>query len=126
MTQTTAQIFHHLTEQEQAHTAIFANDYGQAAAIDFFGPRYGLPASISKAQTYWLWGPRQYDGQSVIVLGSDGRGDHEHFRSVEPAGRVNSEYSRDDERYTIFVQRDPPSTWSSVATHQGLVDIRDG
>jgi hypothetical protein len=105
MTQTTAQIFHHLTEQEQAHTAIFANDYGQAAAIDFFGPRYGLPASISKAQTYWLWGPRQYDGQSVIVLGSDGRGDREHFRSVEPAGRVNSEYSRGDERYTIFVCR---------------------
>lgn len=105
MTQTTAQVFRSLTPQEQAHTAIFANDYGQAAAIDFFGPRYGLPASISKSETYWLWGPRQYDGQSVIVLGSDGSGDSEHFRSVEPAGKVNSEYSRDDERYTIFMCR---------------------
>jgi hypothetical protein len=110
MTQTTAQIFHHLPPQEQPHTAIFANDYGEAAAIDFFGPRYGLPASISKAETYWLWGPRQYDGLSVIVLGSDGRGDREHFRSVEPAGTVNSDYSREDERYTIFMCRgmNPP------------------
>jgi 4-amino-4-deoxy-L-arabinose transferase-like glycosyltransferase len=105
MVQTTAQIFHHLPPQEQARTAIFANNYGEAAAIDFFGPRYGLPASISKAETYWLWGPRQYDGQSVIVLGSDGRGDYEHFRSVEPAGEMNSEYSRNDERYTIFMCR---------------------
>lgn len=105
MTQATARIFRKLPKQEQARTAIFANDYGQAAAIDFFGPRYGLPASVSKAETYWLWGPRQYDGQSVIVLGSDGRGDREHFRSVEAAGEANSEYSRDDERYTIFMCR---------------------
>ena len=105
MTQTTAQIFHSLSEQEQAHKAIFANDYGQAAAVDFFGPRYGLPASISKAESYWLWGPRQYDGQSAIVLGSDGRGDREHFRSVEAAGQVNFVCSRDDERYTIFMCR---------------------
>jgi hypothetical protein len=32
--------------------AIFANDYGEAAAIDFFGHRYGLPASLSKAEMY--------------------------------------------------------------------------
>jgi hypothetical protein len=110
MTQKTAQVFHGLSIQDQAHTAIFANNYGEAAAIDFFGPRYGLPASISKAETYWLWGPRQYDGESVIVLGSDGHGDHEYFRSVQPASRVVSEYSRADERFTIFLCRDmhPP------------------
>jgi 4-amino-4-deoxy-L-arabinose transferase-like glycosyltransferase len=93
MTQKTAEVFHGLSAQNQAQTAIFANDYGQAAAIDFFGPRYGLPASISKAETFWLWGPRQYDGASAIVLGSDGRGDRDHFRSVQPAGQVDSEYS---------------------------------
>ncbi|WP_213807462.1 glycosyltransferase family 39 protein [Granulicella sp. dw_53] len=110
MAQTTAQVFHQLSPQEQVKTAIFANNYGEAAAIDFFGPRYGLPLSISKAQTYWLWGRRQYDGQSVIVLGSDGRGDREFFRSVEPVARVQSLYSRADERFTIFYGRDmhPP------------------
>ena len=117
MTQTTAQIYHRLPKQEQARTAIFANDYGQAAAIDFFGPRYGLPASISNAETYWLWGARQYDGQSVIVLGSDGRGDREHFRSVEPAGEVNSEYSRKDERYTIFMCRGIYPPWGVLWPH---------
>ncbi len=106
MAQKTAQVFHALPIQDQARTAIFANDYGQAAAIDFFGPGYGLPSSISKAETYWLWGSRQYDGGIVIVLGSDGRGDREHFRSVESAGRVAEEYSRADERFTVFLCRD--------------------
>ena len=103
MAQLTAEAFHGLPLQTQEKTAIFANTYGEAAAIDFFGPRYGLPASISKAETYWLWGPRHYDGESVMVLGSNGRGDHEFFRSVEPVSRVTDEYARADERFTIFL-----------------------
>jgi 4-amino-4-deoxy-L-arabinose transferase-like glycosyltransferase len=102
MTRKTADAFHSLPLQAQARTAIFANNYGEAAAIDFFGPRYGLPASISKAETYWLWGPRQYDGESVIVLGSSGQGDHEFFRSVDPVGRVTDEDARSDERFTLY------------------------
>ncbi|HEV2646889.1 MAG TPA: glycosyltransferase family 39 protein [Acidobacteriaceae bacterium] len=110
MTQATAEVFNWLPPRERTDTAVFANDYGEAAAIDFFGPRYGLPPAISKAETYWLWGPRQYDGRSVIVLGSDGRGDHEFFSSVEAAGRVQLPYSRADERFTIFLCRNmhPP------------------
>ncbi len=118
MTQTTAQVFHRLPKQDQARTAIFANDYGQAAAIDFFGPQYGLPASISNAETYWLWGPRQYDGQSVIVLGSDGRGDRKVFHSVQAVGRVAAKYSRADERFDIFLCKElhPPleSLWPQI------------
>jgi len=41
----------------------------------------------------------------VIVLGSDGSGDREHFRSVELAGRAYNPYSRLDERYDIFLCR---------------------
>jgi hypothetical protein len=95
-----------LPPDEQADTAIFANDYGQAAAIDFFGPKYGLPPSISKAESYWLWGPRQYSGRTVIVLGSDGQGDRKYFRSVEPAAQIQSIYSRHDERFSVFLCRD--------------------
>jgi hypothetical protein len=39
-------------------------------------------------------------------LGSNGRGDHELFRSVEPTGRVADEYSRADERFIIFLCKD--------------------
>jgi hypothetical protein len=47
---------------------IFAQDYGQAGAIDFLGRRYGLPPSLSGHQTWFLWGPGPYSGDCMIVL----------------------------------------------------------
>jgi len=105
MARETARVYKSLSPEEQARTAIFANSYGQAGAIDFFGPRLGLPKSICNHQSYWLWGPRDYDGSVVIVLGSDGTGDREHFQSVEPAGRAEHPYSRRDEHFDIFLCR---------------------
>jgi len=64
-----------------------------------------LPKSICNHQSYWLWGPRDYDGSIVIVLGSDGSGDREHFQSVEAAGRAEHPYSRRDEHFDIFLCR---------------------
>ena len=103
MVQEVARVYHALPPDRQRLTAIFANNYGQAGAIDFFGPKYGLPKAISHHQSYWLWGPREYTGESVIVLGSDGTGDREHFNSVVAVGRVQHPYSRPDEHFDIFL-----------------------
>lgn len=105
MAEATARVYKSLSSEEQARTAIFANNYGEAAAIDFFGPRLGLPKSICNHQSYWLWGPRDYDGRIVIVLGSDGTGDREHFQSVEVTGHAEHPYSRRDEHFDIFLCR---------------------
>jgi hypothetical protein len=105
MTRAVAQVYSSLPPAERATTAIFANSYGQAGAIDFFGPKYGLPKAISGHQSYWYWGPRGYTGETVIVLGSDGRGDREHFATVEAAGRAGHPYSRLDEHFDIFLCR---------------------
>jgi hypothetical protein len=105
MAEATARVYKSLSPEERTRTAIFANSYGQAGAIDFFGPQIGLPKSICNHQSYWLWGPRDYDGSIVIVLGSDGTGDREHFQSVQAAGRAEHPYSRRDEHFDIFLCR---------------------
>ena len=105
MAQKTAAIYNSLSPEERSHTAIFGNNYGDAGAIDFFGPKYGLPKSIGNGSNYWYWGPRNYSGDIAIVLGSDGRGDREHFRSVEVAGHTDNPYSREDEHFDIFLCR---------------------
>jgi hypothetical protein len=105
MTRAVAEVYNNLSLDERAQTAIFANSYGQAGAIDFFGAKYGLPKAISNHQNYWLWGPRNYTGAIVIVLGSDGEGDREHFKTVEAVGRTHHPYSRRDEHFDIFLCR---------------------
>jgi len=121
MAEETARVYKSLSPGEQARTAIFANNYGQAGAIDFFGPRLGLPKSICDHQSYWLWGPRDYDGSIVIVLGSDGTGDREHFQSVERVGHVQHPYSRRDEHFDILLCRgftgDLRSSWHKIKNY---------
>jgi 4-amino-4-deoxy-L-arabinose transferase-like glycosyltransferase len=105
MAREVGRVYNALPPEERARTAIFANGYGQAGAIDFFGKKYGLPKVISNHQNYWFWGPRDYTGESVIVLGSDGTGDRKRFATVEAVGRTYHPYSRRDEHFEIFLCR---------------------
>jgi hypothetical protein len=64
----TAVAWNQLNPTERQDCGIFAQDYGQAGAIDFLGHSYGLPKSLSGHQTWFLWGPRNYSGSCMIVL----------------------------------------------------------
>jgi hypothetical protein len=64
----TAVAWSRIPAAERQDCGIFAQDYGQAGAIDFLGRRYGLPQSLSGHQTWFLWGPRGYSGNCMIVL----------------------------------------------------------
>lgn len=105
MVEAVARVYHSLTPEEQQRTAIFGNNYGQAAAIDFFGPRYGLPKAISGHQNYFLWGPRNYDGDIMIVLGDTESGARVHFESVTVAATLNNPYAYRYENRPILLCR---------------------
>src|SRR5437763_1880671 len=64
----TAVAWSQLSPAERGDCGIFAQDYGQAGAIDFLGRHYGLPRSLSGDKTWFLWGPRGYSGNCLIEL----------------------------------------------------------
>ncbi|HWX55404.1 MAG TPA: glycosyltransferase family 39 protein [Verrucomicrobiae bacterium] len=107
MVEQVARVYNSLPPEERARTAIFSNGWGEAAAVDFYGPKYGLPRAISRNNNYWIWGPRGYDGSTVIVLRSDGRGDREFFQTVEAVAHVEHPYARRDEYFDIYLCRGP-------------------
>jgi len=114
----TARVYQSLTPEEQQRAAIFGSNYGQAAAIDFFGPQYGLPKAISGHQNYFLWGPRQYTGDIVILLGSTEREAREQFESVMVAATLDNPYAYRYENRPILLCRglkwNLQSEWSKV------------
>lgn len=85
-------VYQDLSPGDQAKCGIFAQNYGEAGAIDFFGPEYGLPKAISGHNNYWLWGPNHYTGDVMILIGGD-RSDYEQlFESIEQAGLFQHDY----------------------------------
>jgi len=105
MVETVAQVYRRLPPDERAKAAIFASNYGEAGAIDFFGPRYGLPKAISTHQNYYLWGPRDYTGEVMIVLQWDRESAERRCDSVEEAATIDYPYAMAEERYTVFICR---------------------
>lgn len=101
MVKQVADVYHSLPPEVQAKTAIKASDYGQAAAIDYFGPKYGLPKAVCFHQNYWYWGTHGYTGESVIVLGE---GNPEHLRQIAERAedRGHFEYPNALENFDIW------------------------
>jgi hypothetical protein len=58
-----------LPPPDRNRAAIFASNYGEAAAIDVYGN--GLPPALSGNNQYYLWGPRGYDGSVVLAVNAD-------------------------------------------------------
>jgi 4-amino-4-deoxy-L-arabinose transferase-like glycosyltransferase len=86
---TVARVYYAMPPIERSQAAIFASNYGEAAAIDFYGREYGLPPVLSGHNQYWLWGTRGYTGNVVIdVHGQCKRGEH-LFRE----GRIVTHFS---------------------------------
>ena len=100
-----ARVYQSLTPDEQRRVAIYGTNYGQAAAVDFFGPQYGLPKAISGHQNYFLWGPRHYTGDIVILMGEEESEAREHFESVTVAATLNNPYAYRYENRPVLLCR---------------------
>jgi hypothetical protein len=103
-----------LPPEERKRAAIFGQNYGQAGAIDLFGPELGLPKALSGHLAYHAWGPRGYTGEVTIVMDDDRETLERYFASVESAGFVRHPYSMPYQHFEIFVCRQPRQPLAEV------------
>lgn len=66
-----ARAYHTLSGPEKTVAVVAADNYGEAGAIDYFGPAYGLPRAVSTDSSYRLWGPGNTPGDVAVTLGID-------------------------------------------------------
>lgn len=101
-----AAVYQALPPRERAQAVFFGSNYGEAAAIDVFGPRLGLPPAISGHNNYYLWGPRGHDGSVMIVIGGTPSHYARLFRSFTVAGHIDTPYAMPNEtNRPIYVLR---------------------
>jgi Dolichyl-phosphate-mannose-protein mannosyltransferase len=109
-----ARIWNTIPETERARTAIYCGNYGEAGAINLYGPRHGLPQAISAVNSFWARGYGSPPPETVIVLG--GRRDRldERFESVVLVGHVPNPLdvaNEESEHPEIYLCRRPRESW---------------
>ena len=95
--------------------AILALNYGEAGAIDLYGPRYGLSPAISGINSYWQRGYGNPPPETVIVVGATSAWVARNFASCELAGHTGNRYGVENEETRdhpdIFVCRGLRQSW---------------
>ncbi|MBS0583774.1 MAG: glycosyltransferase family 39 protein [Proteobacteria bacterium] len=113
-----AAIYQALPEAERARTAILTNNYGEAGAIDLYGPALGLPRALSRTNTYWYRGRDAMPPQTVIVLGDNGEDIAKAPATCTLAGRLSNREGvvNEESKFSpeIFICRDLRVPWSQI------------
>ncbi len=113
--ETVAKIYAALPSEEKPRTGILAGNYGEAGAINLYGPAYGLPEAISGINSYWLRGYGTSPPQVLIVLGFSQKKLEQFFSSCEVAGQVTNSYGVGNEETKfhrdIFICRGLRRPW---------------
>ena len=115
----TVEAWKRIPAEQRADCGIFAQDYGQAGAIDFFGRKQGLPPALSGDRTYFLWGPRGYSGDCMIVLDDRKEVLEQYWEDVEYVGTSASERWALEQEIPVFICRNRkfdswPAFWPKV------------
>jgi hypothetical protein len=83
-----AQVYGSLPPEERAAAGLLVANYGEAGALNLYGPKYGLPRAMSGVNSHWLRGPVEPAPRTVIAMGFREDTLRRWFDSVELAGRV--------------------------------------
>ena len=101
LAQTVEGIYNALPPKERAHTGILTGNYGEAGALNLYGPALGLPHAMSGTNSFWFRGYDARQPQTVILIGFDLEDGNELFQSCTVSARnanrfgVLNEESRD-------------------------------
>jgi hypothetical protein len=103
-----AGVYGRLPADERPRSCILADNYGEAGAIDRFGPIHGLPKAIGIHNSYHLWGPRDCAGKTMIAVGVDRTILEDLYAEVEPAAKTSCRYCMPYENnLPIYICRHP-------------------
>ncbi len=113
-----AQIYGGIPATEKPRTVILAGNYGEAGALDLYGPDFGLPPVISGANSLWARGYGSPEPQTVIVVGFEREYAMHFFTSCDRAGQVTNRYGvkNEETKYHtgLYVCRQPRKRWADL------------
>lgn len=110
-----ARVYQALPDGDRQRAVLLAGNYGEAGALDYHGPRRGLPGAVSPAGSYWFFGPGEKPGEVAITIGLTAEELGPHFDSLQPVTRIVNPWAVEEEQdLTVYVARRPRRTLQEV------------
>ncbi len=95
LTEDIAGVYQKLSDSDKKKVCIAARNYGEAGALHYYGPKYGLPEPVSGHNIWYFWGPGNNTGEVVIYIGpaDSYKPLSDEFTGVEIAGKIGAKYA---------------------------------
>ena len=105
-----------LPASQRRQTAILAGNYGEAGAIDRYGPGLALPRAYSGANNFWLWGPPPAGEDAVIAVNVNPAQLRREFAHVRQAATFwnGLGVSDDEQGAAIFLATGLKASWAQA------------
>ena len=121
LAETVAHIRDSLPPEDRAHLGILGTNYGEAGAINLYGPQYGLPRAISGVNSFWYRGYGDPPPHVVIVIGLPRKVVDQKFATCDLAAHTWNGFgiaNEETEHHSdIFVCRNPREPWPEFWKH---------
>ena len=115
LVETVAQVRDSLPPDQRAKLGILAGNYGEAGAVNLYGPKYGLPPVISGVNSFWARGYSDPPPDTLIVLGHSTGFLARSFDSCRVAAHTWNRYGVENEESVdhpdIYVCRGLKKPW---------------
>ena len=105
-----------LPAPQRRHATILAGNYGEAGALDRYGPGLDLPQAYSGANNFWLWGPPPAADTAAIAVNVDPALLRKEFAQVRQVATFDNGLgvSDDEQGVQIFVVTGLRSAWNQA------------
>ncbi|MDH3569477.1 MAG: hypothetical protein OER89_04735, partial [Gemmatimonadota bacterium] len=103
-----------LPEEDKARTVLYGANYGEAGALDLYGPPLGLPPVVSMAGSFYFFGPGDKPGEVMLFVGVEREWVDDTCPSAEVATRVTAEWTVEENDVPVLVCREPTTTVQGV------------
>ncbi len=117
LTQVASTAYNNIEDKKAAF--IYAENYGEAAAINIIGKKYNLPDPVSFSESFQYWVPKQFnpDITSVVYINHEPPGEDVKtlFRKITVIGSITNPNSREFGT-TVYLCQEPVESFNKFWT----------
>jgi len=117
LTQVTSKAYEQIVDKKAAF--IYGENYGETAAINIIGKKYGLPDPVSFSESFQYWAPKKFnpDITSIVYINHAPPGEDVKtlFRKISVIGSITNPDSREFGT-TVYLCQDPVQSFNEFWT----------